>query len=184
MAFNNPSSKLERAVCFSLILQGKGTTSDTYQADYSGTRSLPNRTVMASSFSPQRPNRQEGVVHFQIQHHFPAAVQPGETESIQRVQKNAYLGETYDSMTVGDGNSFQITADAITAAGRALAVDESGGSDPVLAQLAADNPDMLEFRCDWVKQSNPFLIRGRADGDSSVWVEILNFEAFVTNATT
>ena len=184
MAFNNPSSKLERAVWFYLILQGKGTTADTFLADYSGTRSLPNRTILATSFSPHRPFRPEGEVRLQIQHHFPAAAQPGETESIQRVQKNVYLGETYDSMTVGDGQSLQITAEAITAAGRALAVDESGGSDPVLAQLAADNPDMLEFRCDWIKQSNPFLVRGRPDGDASFWVEILNFEAFVSNATT
>ena len=86
-------------------------------------------------------------------------------------------------MTVSDGNSLTPVADALTAAGRALAVDASAGADPSQVAIAAANADMTNFRCDWLKMETPFLVRGKPDDKGDYWVEILNFSAFVSQAT-
>ena len=198
MAFNNPSSKFERAVRQYLIQQGKATSADTFISNDTSTRSvLPNRTVQVAAFNPKVFFRPEGTVHCQIQHHFPALQQPIPTQpgqaqppapgnpDLQRVNFDKYFGDTLDSMLWGDGQSFESLADAITAAGRGLAIDGSNGADPVQVQNAKNNADMANFRCDWVAQAEPAITRGNSEGadGKTFWVEIFNFKAFVSTAS-
>jgi len=181
MAFNNPASKFERALRAYLIAQGKATAANTFVANDSRARNvLPNRTIQATSFNPRYGHRPEGEVQFNIQHHAEALEQGADVGTdIQRVNMDKFLGDTMDSMAVGDAQSFNLLADAITTAGRALAV--SDGSQAGDAQ-AAINADMVNFRCDWVKNGHPLLTRGHPDGNAVLWVEILNFSAFVSAA--
>ena len=191
--FTNPSSRLERAVRALLILQGKGVDSaafsangDTFIANDSRTRSvLPNRTVFAPRFTPTRPYRPEGVCHLQVEHHFSAALQPDDANLQQRrVDADAYLGQTLATFGINDGSDDQAMgalAAAITVAGRWLATpDPNNPLDPNSQAIVNNNLDMLAFRCDWVKNANPFVTRGQAGEEGSNWVEILNFECFVS----
>jgi len=186
MAFNNPASKFERAFRQFLIQQGAATEADCFIANDSRSRNiLPNRTIIVVAFSPKNFFRSEGTCHVQIQHRFPALVQPGETNpDAQRIQMDAYLGDTIDSMVCGDGQSLELVADAITKAGRWLAQPDG---TPEGAAIAQNNLDMANFRCDWIKQVQPFLTRGQSEiepgGDKTFWAEILNFSAFVSTAS-
>ena len=92
---------------------------------------------------------------------------------------DTFVGATADSMTVSDGNSLNVVADGITAAGRWLA--QTDGTEAGDA-IANDNADMANFRCDWIKMETPFLTRGKTDDKGDYWVEILNFSAFVRQA--
>lgn len=181
MAFNNPASKLERAVQAWLILQNKATQADCFISNDSRTRNiLPNRTVKVVSFHPTKFYRPEGVCELQIQHHFPAVVQPNVTNiNTNRVASDVWLGNTMDSMGFGDGQSLEAVADGITAAGRWLAKTDG---TPAGDQIAADNADLANFRCDWVKASTPLLIRGNDESKSTNWIEILCFSAFVSTS--
>ena len=168
MAFNNPASKLERAVRAFLILQGKATQADCFISNDSRARLvIPNRTVQVVAFSPKYHFRTEGICHFQIVHHFPAIVQPQaegaapgvENYDSQRIGMDEYLGDTMDSLSFGDGQSLLLVANGITLAGRSLAmpVDQTQAA----IQLAQNNADMVNFRCDWIKWATPELTRGR-----------------------
>lgn len=187
MAYNNPATKLERAVRAYLIAQGTATLADCFVAKDSRTRVSPNRTIFCTDFTGKFPFSLEGTCQFQIQHHYEAFVQPDEPDiNAQTVASDDYLGKTIDSMTQGDGQSFNLLANAITRAGRDLAVDYSAAGDSAAVKAqnalsAAQNADMLNFRMDWIKMGTPFLIRGKSD-DTDNWVEMLNFVAFVSNA--
>lgn len=180
MAYNNPISKIERAIRQYLIQQGTTSVNDCFISNDSRIADiLPNRKIQCSSFTPQRPMRPEGICHLQIQHHFAAAQQPGEPNpDAQRIGMDEYLGDTMDSMLCGDDQSLNVVADAITVAGRSLAVTDNTPQGNVIAQ---NNADMVNFRCDWIKQAHPFITRGNS-GESTNWVEILNFDAFVSTA--
>ena len=178
MAFISPCSKLERAIAAFLVLQGKSATEETFVANDVRQRVFPNRTVLASGFNPTVPYRQGGVVFFSIQHHF--NVLEDDQSPQLRAELDAYVGDTVDTMTVSDGNSLNAVADGITAAGRWLARKDSTAAGDA---IAANNTDMVAFRCDWVKMETPFLTRGRIERDEQCWVEILNFSAFVSQAT-
>ena len=180
MVFNNPGSRLERAVWHYLILQQVGTRDDTYFADYTGERILPNRTIVGYSFTPKHPFRPEGTVGLQIQHHFKAVEQNPAVPLAQMLAKNEFVGETYDSMSQGDGQSFNLTADAITEAGRLLAV--ASGPEAEAIAFAQQNADMANFRCDWIEHATPLHTRGRPNVEGAYWVEILHFIAFVSTA--
>ena len=190
MAFYvNKASQLERAVRAFLILQGKtsdsiafSTNGDIFIANDSRARSvLPNRTCACPTFSPTKSYRPEGVCQLQILHKFAAVVQPDQPDiDTQRRAADEYLGQTIDTMMIGAGEQGMVRlAAAITAAGQWLAVPD--GTTPG-DKIASNNADMKNFRCDWIKQSSPFVTRGNAD-DSTNWAEILNFDAFVSHAS-
>jgi hypothetical protein len=91
------------------------------------------------------------------------------------------VGDTIDSFACGDRQSLNRVADAITAAGRDLATSDGSAQGD---KDAADNADMENFRCDWIKFAHPMITRGRASEDSTNWVEVVNLTAFVSNAST
>ena len=186
--FVNFASKFERAVRALVSIQlnaGQFVITDAFIANDSRPRVLPNRTFVGTSFSPARPYRPEGTVTLEIQHHFPAIVQPnaaGDMDS-QRTLLETYFGNTMDVLNLGGTNDqdMQPLATAITAAGRWLAVTDN---TPSGNQIAADNADMVNFRCDWVKFGTPMITRGRPEVESVNWVEIVHIVGFVSHSTT
>lgn len=178
--FVNSASQFERAVRALIIFQGKGTIANSYISNESVTRTLPNRTFVGSAFSPTRPYRPEGVVQLEIQHHFAAVLQPNQTNPAQRVAMDAFVGDTMDTLNLGGYNPTALTvlADAITSAGRYLAV---GDGSAMGNTIAAENADMANFRCDWVKFGTPMITRGRDAADSTNWVEIIHIQGFVSH---
>lgn len=184
--FVSSASKLERAVRALLILQGKATWDDAFISNESRTRPLPNRTFVAASFSPTRPYRPEGVCQIEIQHHFSAVAQPGVVVTQPSVDMDAYLGDTLDTLNLGDfegQTNLQALSDAITQAGRWLATNNPAGNTPAEQLIVNANQDMVNFRCDWVKFSTPLITRGH-DTATTNWVEIIHLSAFVSYSDT
>lgn len=181
--FISATSKFNRAMRALLVLQGKGTWDDSFiNADSRLRNVLPNRTYRCSQFTPDRPHRPEGVVSATILHHFQSAVQPGEDIEQRRIEQDAYLGDTMDTLNMdGDGQQgCPKLAQAITDAGRWLA--QTDGT-PEGDLIAAKNADMANFRVDWVKFSQPLIVSGESEHASTIWVEVVNFTAFVSHAS-
>lgn len=195
MAFISPISKLERAVKAFLIEQGKAEEGSTFISNDGRVRGFPNRTILGTALSTTAKHRPDGRVYFGVQHHFRApgidagAARPPSSDSgAARAAMDAYVGDSANSMMVSDGNSLLAVAVGITDAGRRLA--QTDGT-PAGDAIATQNADMVNFRCDWIAQADPFLTRGKC-GDGSTegdwaeskghWVEILNFTAFVSQA--
>jgi len=184
--FVSPATKLERAMRALMILQGNGSWLDTYISNQAldKDRILPNRTFVVRNFSPTKPYRPEGVCQLEIQHHFDATVQP-ETNPVQpRVDMDAFVGDTFDTLNMGGGSDatdLQALATAITQAGRWLAIPDPDPTNKVSAAIVAANADMVNFRCDWVKFSTPLITRGN-DTATTNWVEIVTLTAFVSHA--
>lgn len=169
-----------------LILQGKATWSDAFISNESkpATRALPNRTIIATSFSPTRPYRPEGVCHMEIWHHFDGIDQQNQTPNSQQTAMDSYLGDTFDTLNLGgalNATDMSPLADAITAAGRWLAIPDANDTTGQAALIVAANADMVNFRCDWVKLSTPLITSG-SDKSTTNWVEIIHLSAFVSHS--
>lgn len=168
-----------------LVLQGKTTWDDSFIANDSRTRTLPNRTFVVTSFSPTRGWRPEGVCQMEIWHNFQATAQPDQSITEPSVDLDAYLGATFDTLNLGgalNATNMGPLADAITAAGRWLAIPDPTDQTGTAAKIAADNADMVNFRCDWVKMSTPSLTRG-TDKATTNWSEIVHLSAFISHAS-
>lgn len=177
--FINVPSKFERAFRSLLINQGKATWEDCFISNDFRTVGLPNRRIVGSQFNPDRPYRPEGVVHCEIQHHFQAVNDQGQPVTQNRILLDNYLGDTFDTLSLGgaiNATDMAPLADAITNAGRWLAASNPNGNSAQEQQIVNDNLDMVNFRCDWVKFLNPVQTRGR-DTDSTNWVEIIHIAA-------
>lgn len=186
MAYNiSPASKFERALRALLILQGKATWADCFVSNDSGSKPIPNRSLIVTSFSPTRAWRPEGVCQMDIQHHFHGVAQPNQQVTQPRVDLDEYLGDTYDTLFLGgasESTDMKALADAITQAGRWLAIPDPNGTPGDAADLIVQsNLDMVNFRCDWVKMSTPQLTRGN-DTATANWVEIIHLSAFVSHS--
>ena len=185
--FISLSSKFERAVRALMILQGKATWNDAFISNDSRKRTLPNRIFIVSAFSRTRAWRPEGVCQMQIQHHLSASAQPNELITQPGVGLDDYLGDTYDTLNLGgqaEATDMKALADAITQSGRWLATpdtDSTGQEAIDAAAIVAANQGMDNFRCDWVKMSNPELTRGN-DTSTTNWVEIIHLSAFVSHS--
>ncbi len=170
-----------------LILQQKGTWADSYISNQSLgiDRQLPNRTFVVRNFSPTRGWRPEGVCQLEIQHHFDATVQPGTNPNQPRLALDNYLGDMLDTLNLGgasEATDMKALADAITLAGRWLATPDPNGQPGDAADLIVQaNLDMVNFRCDWVKFSTPFLTRGN-DTSTTNWLEIVHISAGVSHS--
>jgi hypothetical protein len=183
--FISPATKLERAMRALLILEGKTTWDDAFISNDSRARTLPNRTFVVRSFSPTRGWRPEGVCQMEIQHHFAAVDQPNQTPNSQQVSMENYVGDTLDTLNLGgqaEATNMSALADAITNAGRWLAIPDPNGTPGDAADLIVKaNLDMANFRCDWVKLSTPHITRGN-DTATTNWVEIIHLSAFVSHS--
>jgi len=115
----------------------------------------------------------------QIQHHFDGVAQPNTDVALPGVNLDTYLGDTFDTLNLGgqsEATDMKALADAITKCGRWLAATDN---TPIGNQIAQDNADMVNFRCDWVKFSTPLITRGN-DAGTTNWVEIIHLSAFVS----
>ena len=185
--FISNASKLERAMRAMFILKNLGTWGNTYISNQSldKDRTLPNRTFVVRSFSPTKPYRPEGVCQLEIQHHFDATVQPGTDPLAPRVNLDSFLGDTLDLLNIGGGTDYtdlQALATTITQAGRWLAANNPNGNSAEDLKIINANLDMVNFRCDNVKFSTPFLTRGN-DTSTTNWVEIVHLSAFISHAS-
>ncbi len=169
-----------------LILQGKGTWDDSFISNDSRARKLPNRTFVVRSIIRTRPWRPEAVCQLEIQHHFQAVAQPDQEVTKPGVDMDAYLGDTEDTLNLGgaaEATDMKALADAITQAGRWLATpDPNGAAGDAADKIVQANLDMANFRCDWVKRTQPDLTRGN-DTATTNWVEIIHLSAFVSYST-
>ena len=183
--FVSPASKFERAMRALLFLQGKAKWDNAFISNDSRERKLPNRTFVVNSFSPTRGWRPEGVCQMQIQHHFSAPAQPNQVVTQPSVDLDAYLGTTFDTLNLGgalNATDMAPLADAITLAGRWLAIPDTNDTTGAAALIVSANADMANFRCDWVKLSTPLITRGH-DTTTTNWVEIIHLSAFVSHST-
>jgi hypothetical protein len=187
MPYTNPSTMIERAVRAYLIGQGKGTADKCYISLNSYYRTANSRTFLVRNFMPNNAYRPAGVFQIEIQHVGEAIQQDNVANPDQmRVNMDNFVGATMLSMFAqSDGQGpLTVVADAITAAGRALAVDQSNGADPIAIQLAANNTDMVNFRVDWIKAAPSLMTRGETEGkNGTFWAESLNFMGFMSTAT-
>lgn len=180
------ASKVERAVRAFIILQnpqfiiGNFLNNDCFTSNSSQQRTLPNRTIVATSIDPQRKQRPEAIVHLEIQHNFSGTIQPGTTDQdTARVNLDQYVGETGDTMNISqldNDDAMDLLSAGITNAGRWLAIPPPNpATDPLGVQIATDNADMVNFRVDWVRLAHPLHTRGK-DQATTNWLEILHFE--------
>lgn len=185
MSYFVTPTKLERALRALFILQGKATWADSFISNDSTDRPVPNRSFVVGSFTPTKPYRPEGVCELQIQHHFHAVAQPSVPSTQPRVGLEDYIGDTLSTLNLGgqgEATDMNALADAITAAGRWLATNNPNGNSPQEDEMVKANSDMVNFRCDWVKFSTPFITRGN-DTSTSNWLEIVHITAFVSHAS-
>jgi hypothetical protein len=76
----------------------------------------------------------------------PLTVAPGADPQSQRILMSKLISAIHDALHVSDNNQdYYATAELITAAGNALAVDTSNGTEPAMVQSAADNADMVNY---------------------------------------
>lgn len=146
--FSNPVEKLCRAITAYLIGLGVGTVDDTFPMLWSASRSFPNTTVKQQSVfrpEPALTGNYRGNIAIVIKGlavNDPGSANPGAARVayVQRVER------VLDALMQSDDNeTLNATRVAINAAGRALAVDPTNGKDPVAAQTAANNADMVDF---------------------------------------
>ena len=154
----NVGSQIERAVIAylkeSFDLPGSFDAANIarpnfYFSNDGNDRQAPLIDVLADSSSEVPTFSNDEDYNVRIKAEWPAGNQPGQTNpGWNWVQINNFIGVPVAAMSqTTTGQDRQATADAITAAGRALAVDASGGADPVKARDAANNADMVNFTC-------------------------------------
>lgn len=178
MAYGNIRSKLTRAICAYLVSKGNcGTVNDILPNFTTANSGYPNTAVTATISRPDSQFTGSRRIPVQISIKGSATQDDAETNPNQpRVDFDNRVQNTSDNlMQTDDEMTLNFTAAAITAAGRAMAVDASNGADPVQAQFAADNADMADFTCqNWFESGEG---DGQADEEGCSWEEILLFEA-------
>lgn len=182
--FISPASKFERAMRALMIIHGKATWLDSFISNESRGRILPNRTFRVTSFSLTRGYRPEGVCQMEIWNFFDAVAQLDQVVTSPGVNMDIYLGDILDTLNLGGGanaTNMQPLADAITTAGRWLAIPDPDDTTGAAQAIVDANLDMANFRCDWVKLGNPLITRGR-DTATTNWAEIVHLSAFVSHS--
>ena len=161
--YHNLGSKLDRALVAYLIGQGAGTARDVLPSNHSGTREVPFTVVSAHRGTPNPAAMGTYDVDVRVQIEGLAGNQPGRGSRHQnRLLFDARVAKTYDALHLStDGVSLLATADAITAAGRALAV-----SDP------DNDADMVDFGCLYMTDLG--FDRGEPKDEPGTFLEILN----------
>jgi len=181
-SFNAIRSKLNRAIAAYLVSVGAGGPDDISTGNDISSRGYPNTTVKATLSKSEIPltGLRRITVHISVKGSAVSA--PDEPNPDQpRLDHDARIAATYDAlMQSDDGHTLRATADAITAAGRALATPTDGTD--AAAQLAANNADMADFTCEgWYDVGEG---DGEPDESGASWEEILIFEALCNASNT
>jgi hypothetical protein len=188
MPFNQLRSKLDRAIVAylktcSIYCAVPNVTANIYKANWSGDVDAskgPLADVRSHDGVPALTSSQCGVWKFWVQVGIegPAANQPGQANKGQQsVALDNLTGQMIDALSIStDGTDYQAAADAITAAGRALAGIAVPGSNPPVYNDA----DMLAFTCQYWYAGNLTGGNPRDQGgaaDTTLWKELASFTA-------
>ena len=184
----NVGSQLERAViaylqaCFKQANLA-GLTLDVLNFFFSNdwkTRAVPLIDVLAHKSTEDPPHTRNESYMVKIEAKWPGTNQAGVANTeFNWIQINNLMGIVMSALSQTNSGTdvsagARVTAQLVTQAGRALAVDGSDGSDPAQVADAANNADMVSFTCDFVEFKGS--LRANTDGDS-VWIkEVRNFE--------
>lgn len=196
----NVGSQLERATIALLKaffqannLPNIGTLNFYFSNDWRK-RVLPLIEVLAHKSSESIPHTRNETYMVRISFEWPGANQPGQEQTNPNFNwqtLNAIIGvvmaalsQTTENTSVAASQDYnnvlidalpKIVGKLITQAGRALAVDASGGTDQMQVQDAATNADMKNFTCDFVEYKG--AQRAEGDGQGGIYIkEIRNFE--------
>jgi len=145
----NVGSQIERAIAAWFTLCGVGDATSNHVSNDNTDRKAPLNDILAHSSVVVVPESGIEAYQVRIECEFPSQDQQGDVKNWRWIQINQWVGRVMAVMNFrneGDRDN-RATADFITQAGRALAVDESNGADAAKVKRAADNPDMAEFTC-------------------------------------
>lgn len=173
-AIPNNATQVERAIRAWLIECAAGTADDIYISNDSRERQFPITDIIAQESKHHPENTGTEIWQVTIQHKFPAANQPGQTNlGKNRVQMDDRVGKQMAAMLQSNDNlTLNATWEGITTSGRLLATTGS-------AQEQANNADMADFTCLFVRYMG--ATRGKPDDDSCAWVEVRNYEVTAAN---
>lgn len=168
----NVGSQLDRAIVAWLISQGVGTdpVCSVLPANSTSDNPYPNITVYAtrSQNEPALAGNKTFTVQVRIASQASTAVNDENPENA-RVILDLLTGQcAYQLLQSNDGQSLNLTAMNITAAGRSLAAS----ADPI---VAANNADMANFTCQYLFDQGQ--TRGKPSEEGAAWIEVLNFSA-------
>jgi len=175
----NTGSQIERAVANYFVKCGVGDVTNNHVTNDNTDRDAPCNDILAHQSIEGVMDSRIEVYQTRIQSIFPAIVQPEQADQAWNwKQVNDWIGNVMAAMSqrydVGD-RDFRATADLITQFGRALAVDETNGADPIAVKRAKDNADMVNFTCQRVRFLGSVRAGKGADG-GLYFFETRNFE--------
>jgi hypothetical protein len=172
----NVGSQIERAIAAWFLACGIGDRSNNHVSNDYTDRQAPLNDILAHNSKVLV--KESGIEAYQvrIESEFPAADQPGDDAAWRWKQINEWIGNVAQALSLmNDGDrDLRATANFITQAGRALAVDETNGANPAAAKIAVDNADMVNFTCQKVIFLGSTRV-GKKNG-ALVFVEQRNYE--------
>ena len=174
-------SKLGRAIRALLIQQGAGSLADTVCELSSADRALPITTILTGDGAehiPHTGNWRFGEVTLEL--HDSAVIEPDEVS-----QNRSWLDATerYSNVRdalgrIADSGNTLFMADAITAAGRALATSDGSAEGD---QQALDNADMAAFTVTWWHEIG--LAAPTASDTGGFWEAQLKYDCICCNSS-
>ena len=164
--FHDLLSKTDRALAAYVIATATGVSgiaAMTYAGKRSLTKSRPNITAFAESWTPDPNNLGSYIIKASINVITSAVLTQGESEPDRRKASVSLVSSIFDVFYNSiDNLDTTPIADAITAAARALAVSD-----------AANNSDLADFKCD------EFQVTGGGldfDAENAFWRDTLEIE--------
>lgn len=171
----NCGTQLERAIRALFISKGAATKDDCYVSNESRDRTGLDTgiTAILAEQSTTQDSELSGNEKWQvsIQNLYGAVQQEGEPPELNRIEMDKRVGRQELLLRKGEADKLDVSADDITAAGRALAVTDN---TPEGDLSAAQNEDMAEFTCLFMR----FLgsTRGKPNDEACAWVEKRHYE--------
>lgn len=176
----NTGSQLERAIRAWFVICGAGTFEQNFVSNEFRRREAasnpPLNDIVAHKSSESPRNSRAEAFQVRISTEWPANSNSADTNWDWK-QINFWIGTIMAAMSLTDNNGqdYRATCQAITDAGRNLAIDQSNGSDPLAIQLAAANADMADFTCTWLMYQG--CVRAKQTPEGGLYfVEERNFE--------
>ena len=175
-AVPNVGSQLERAIRAWFIICGAGTINSNYVSMESRPRVPPLNDILAHKSNEAEINSREESFTVMISSEFPSVQQPNDPEGYNWVSINNWIGLVMAALSItgNGGQDYRATCEAITDAGRNLAIDPTDGADPLAVTFAANNADMANFTCTFLRYLGCVRVK-KADG-GLYFVEERNFE--------
>jgi hypothetical protein len=186
---SNLPTKIERAFRNYMILQGHGTADTSFISLDSALRVAQSRTFIVKTIEYRNGARNQGKFHIEIQHVWGAFQDITQDNADQnRIELQKMIEGTESAMFAQSDGQGPLTkvCDAITLAGRDLAVNTAAaGSPPWQAweNIRLANLDMAWFRLDDLFAAPVYITRGNTETAKGLfWCEIRNFTGFASSS--